>query len=333
MALFERFYDTIFIKEDNSLEKQLEELKQIRDTVEEKDKIDKQIKILEYGIQGENEIAFELKNANLGMYVLHDVVIPVDDLTAQIDYVIITKAYAYLVECKNLIGNITVDNKGEFKREYNYNGKNIKEAIYSPYTQAQRHKDILMKRWYKRHGKIDTLLFENYTKKYYKPLIVLSNSKGLLNLKYAPKEIKECTIRVDELVNYIKRDINSYDKDSLLSKKQMLGNAQSFLDIHEEKEISLKNQYSIVENKNETTIEDNATNKEELIKRLKEFRLQKSKQKGIPAYYIFNDSELMDIIDKNIKSLEDLKNSNILNNTKFNLHGEDIIKVINEIIK
>lgn len=93
MALFEKITDTIFLKEENSLENQLNILRKERDKVLEKD-----IKLLEYGLYGENEIVFELKNANVGMYVLHDVVIQCGDIKAQIDFVIVTSAYTYFVE-------------------------------------------------------------------------------------------------------------------------------------------------------------------------------------------------------------------------------------------
>lgn len=38
MALFEKFVDTIFLKEDSSLERELEALKEIKDKVIEKEK-------------------------------------------------------------------------------------------------------------------------------------------------------------------------------------------------------------------------------------------------------------------------------------------------------
>ena len=125
MELFSRFRDTVFLKEDSDLEKQLNELRNIRDKLQNTDEIDKDIKLLEYGIAGEKEIAFELKNANIGMYVLHDVTFEYDGNKAQIDYLLITRGYCYLIECKNLYGNITVDNNGQFYREYEYKGKKI----------------------------------------------------------------------------------------------------------------------------------------------------------------------------------------------------------------
>lgn len=244
MGLFDIFRDTIFLKEDSDLEKQINELKEIRDKVKDKDKIDKDIRLLELGLQGEKEIAFELKNANIGMYVLHDITLTFEDLKAQIDYVIVTKGSVYLIECKNLIGNITVDNKGQFSREFVVNGRKIKEGIYSPYTQAQRHKEIIKKRWLSKTNKLLATMREKYFDNYwYKPLVVLSNSKSILNTKYAPREIKNNTIRVDQLIDYIKNDIANYDKDLYSSKKTMEEIAQSFLESNVSEYVSIADRY------------------------------------------------------------------------------------------
>lgn len=254
MGLFDVFRDTVFLKEDSSLEKQIDELKKIRDKVSDKDKIDKDIKLLELGLQGEKEIAFELKNANIGMYVLHDVTLSYEDLKAQIDYVIVTKGYTYLVECKNLLGDITVDNQGQFMRSYEVKGKKIKEGIYSPYTQAVRHKEILKKRWLSKRNKLQVMLWEkSFENMWYKPLVVLSNSKCLLNTKYAPNDVKKNTIRVDQLVSYIKRDLERYDHDIYASKKNMAELAESFLKDNEEVEhSSIVNRYlNDIENNND----------------------------------------------------------------------------------
>ena len=80
-------------------------------------------------MEGEKEIAYRLKKANIGMYVLHDINLSYEDLNAQIDYVVITKGPCFFVECKNLVGNITVTEKGDFIREYIIDGKKIKKGI------------------------------------------------------------------------------------------------------------------------------------------------------------------------------------------------------------
>lgn len=318
--IFNSFKDTIFLKEDSDLEKQVEELKRIKESGNNSYSIDKDIKLLELGIKGENEIAYELKNANLGLYVLRDVTIEHEGNKAQIDYVVISKGFTYLIECKNLIGNIYVDNKGQFQREYELGGKKVKEAIYSPYTQAIRHKEILKKRWISRNNKITVAMKEKYFDAlWYKPLVVLANSKSILNTKYAPKEIRNNTIRVDQLVEYIKKDLMSYDKDLISSQKSMLEMGNSFLEANVTEYNSIANKY----NKNEKIV-----NKEDLIEQLKNFRKEKSKEMGVPAYYVFNDEELDRIIDVMPKTVEELKP--ILTPIKIKVHGENIINIVNK---
>ena len=313
MGLFDKFTDSVFIKDDNTLERRLSKLNNIRNRVQEKEQIAREIKLLSYGIKGEKNIEFELKNANIGLYILHDVNIEYDDLKAQIDYIIISPAYIYPVECKNLIGNVTVDSKGEFRREYVLNDKKIKEAIYSPYTQALRHKDILKKIWISKHNKLERLLFEKNFDSTYRPLIVLANSKGILNIRYAPKDIRNCTIRVDQLVNYIKTDINRTSKDSLRSQKSMLEVANSLLS----KCVDVKNdpalKYTFIDIKD----------------KLKEYRLAKAKKHNIPAYYIFTDEELDKMLTQNIETFDQLVASKILSDVKLKFHGREIIDIIN----
>ena len=320
MELFNKFRETIFLKEESNLEAQINELKSIREQVPNKEQIDKDIKLLEIGLQGEKEIAYELKHANIGMYVLHDITIPFEDLKAQIDYVIVTKGFCYLVECKNLIGNITVNNDGQFQREYTLNGKSIKEAIYSPYTQAMRHKEILKKRWISKNNKLSVFLKEDaFDKLWYKPLVVLSNSKSILNTKYAPTEVRKNTIRVDQLVDYIKKDIENYDKDILSSKSKMLELATVLLEANEEISKSFVDKYK-----------DSLVDTEELKQKLKKYRKEKSTKMHLPAYYIFKDDELEKILLNMPKTLEELKSLKILSEVKLNLHGKEIIEIINE---
>lgn len=320
MILFDNFHETIFLKSSSNLEKDINELKGIRKTLSNTYQIDKDIKLLETGLQGEKEIEFELKNANIGMYVLHDINIEFEDLKAQIDYVIVTKAYTYLVECKNMIGNITINENGEFKREYNYNGEKIIEGIYSPYRQALRHKEVLKKIWLSNHNKISAYLWEKSFDRNYKPLVVLTNSKGLTNMRYAPKEIKDITIRSDALIEYIKKDIAKCDKNLYSSKKSMESWARSILN----KNVSYS-KHNLEKYKNEDI------NKNLLIEKLKEYRRNKAKDKNIPAYYIFTDKELEQIIMLLPKTYKDLEKSNILNQTKLKFHGTEIIKIINTI--
>ena len=48
-----------------------------------------------------------------------------------------------------------------------------------------------------------------------------------------------------------------------------------------------------------------------------------------PAYYVFNNEELDKLVELRPKTLEALKNSNILAAIKVKTHGEMIIQIIN----
>lgn len=72
---------------------------------------------------------------------------------------------------------------------------------------------------------------------------MLANSKSILNTRYAPKEIKEKTIRVDQLVRYIENDLKKYDRDLFASKKSMQELANSFKEANVEEYRSIADRY------------------------------------------------------------------------------------------
>ena len=331
MGLFDRFSDTVFLKSDSEIEKEIEELKSIRDKVKDKEKIDLDIKKLELGLYGEKQIEYELKSSDLGMYVLHDITIEYEDLTAQIDYMIFTPAATYIVECKNLIGDITVDNKGEFVREYVVNGKKIKEAIYSPFRQAQRHIEIMKKGWLQRQNKLSILLFEkNYTN-WYRPLVVFSNPKGILNIKNAPEDVKSCIVKIDHLNEYFKKEKENTKWEELITEKQNKECADSWLERNVTRVRNFTDKYEFIEDIENNNVDANNSSIIDLSvleETLKTFRTNKSKDKNIPAYYIFNNEELSRLIEVLPTTIEQLLEFKILDDIKVKLHGQEILDII-----
>lgn len=320
MGLFELFTETIFLKTDSDLQKKIEKLSELQREYPNNKKIELDLMLCKLGLAGENEIEYELKNANLGMYVLHDITIKYEDLTAQIDYIVVTTGKIYLIECKNMVGNITVNERGDFIREINHQ----KEGIYSPLRQAERHVEILKKIWLSRKGIFHKVFQEGKFDYWYVPLVVIANQKSILNTRYAPLEIKQKVIKADQLINYIKKDISTIDKKLLGSKKNTYEVANWLLSL----DTPQKNDYSKYEV--EVMPQDSNVNtlKEEIRNRLIEFRTRKAKEKNIPAYYIFTNEELEKIVEKLPKTVEELKNLHILPEVKLKLHGEEIIEMI-----
>lgn len=231
MALFQKKIGPVFLKEDSeaaSFIAKMQELESRTTDLELKKEIQKEIKLASYGEFGEKSISFELKNSGMDMYILHDIYLEHDGLSAQIDYIVVTRKLIFIIECKNLIGNIEIDNQGNFIRTYELFGKKVKEGIYSPITQNQRHLEVLKNvRKQVKSNFISKGVFERYFGDNYKSLVVLANPKTYLNAKFAKKEIKDQVIRADQIVYKIKELNNACNRDEY-SQKQMLELAQFF---------------------------------------------------------------------------------------------------------
>ena len=83
-------------------------------------------------------------------------------------------------------------------------------------------------------------------------------------------------------------------------------------------------------NAKKNTLDKETFVKKSIKEKLIAFRKKRSKELDIPAYYIFTNDELEDIIELMPKSVDELKKSGILPNIKLAKHGELIIQVINE---
>lgn len=332
MGLFDKFTETIFYKTDSELEEKVKVLTELQEQYPDNERINKDLLLAKLGLQGEKEIEYELKNANIGMYVLHDINLQYEDLTAQIDYIIITPGKYYYIECKNLVGNITVNERGDFIREWTYNKKTIKEGIYSPIRQAERHIEVYKKIRDKNAtllGKIFRMTGDTF--KYYNvPLVVTANAKNILNTRYAPKEMKTKIIKSDQLIRKIEEDIKRIPREERCNKKMMEEVATIFLSRHTPIKKDYRQEYLEILSTNENNVEKVEDINNNIKARLIEYRTNKSKMKNIPAYYIFTNDELDRILLLLPKTLEELKHANILSEIKLKLHGEEIIKIINE---
>ena len=318
-----RFKDTIFYKETSDLEDKCKALKRLNEEYPNNDELLNELYMVKKGLEGENEIAYQLKKANIGMCVLRDVKVKYQDLTAQIDYIIITPIYTYLVECKNLIGNITVTEKGDFIREYTINGKKIKKGMYSPLRQVEAQREVLRKIWESRASKIRKLLASKSFNNYRRVLVVAANQETILNTRNAPADMKYKVIRADALIKQIEYDFKHREKDEVLSSKtEMEEAAKSYIDISVKEDI---NYYEYYKQKFCTNIKVDETNN--LKERLIELRKNRSKEMNIPAYYVFTNEELDKLVEIKPKSIEELKG--ILTPIKIKTHGVQIIKEIN----
>lgn len=333
MPLFDFFKDTIFLKENSNLQDRYDALMKLKDEYPKCEELYEELYIVKKGLEGENEIKYQLSKSNLGLYVLRDINIECDGLNAQIDYVVLSKAYCYFIECKNLVGNITVNEKGDFIREYNINYKKIKKGMYSPLRQVEAQRDVYKKIWNNRLSSNKVINFikralseSNFTDTH-RVLVVAANNETILNTKYAPKDIKDKVIKADSLVRKIQYDLDRSNKDLWYSKKQTEEWANTFLKMNVVNNIDYYEYYKDKFIGKEVVKE---TNDDELKKRLLDFRVARSKELNYPAYYVFNNEELDKLVELRPKTLENLENSRILTPIKVKTHGELIIQIIND---
>lgn len=247
MGLFDKIKEPVFLKDDSEAEQQLSSLQELRKTAsgDLADQLDEEIRKVDAGVFGEKTIRYELANSHIPMFVLHDLYLEYEGLTAQIDYLIVTRKHQFVLECKNLFGNIEINNAGDFTRTVTYGRHTKKEGIYSPITQNRRHLELIKQIRAAEKGNILTkALFEKYFYDNYRSVVVLANPKTVLYDRYAKKEVREQVIKADQLAQYI-RKIDADPKADATSEKDMDALAHFFLGIHKQPKIDYTEKYRV----------------------------------------------------------------------------------------
>ena len=244
MGLFDKRKEPIFLKTDSEAEKQLAALRELRDADAGKgsNRLLQEIRMVEAGIAGEERIRFELENSHMPLFVLHDLFLEREGLTAQIDYLIITPYDNFVLECKNLFGNIEINANGDFIRTLTFGRVRKQEGIYSPVTQNRRHLELIRQiRADTKGNMISRAIFERNFYSSYRSLIVLANPKTVVNMERAPKEIQEQTLRADQLIAYMRKaSENRSDRQSDRTTEEL---ARFFLNAHQPQNVDYLEKY------------------------------------------------------------------------------------------
>lgn len=399
MGFFNKMSEPVFLKRDSGSEERLEKLKKLEPLLNEegKAKLKQDIRNLEAGILGEKNIAFELENSHMPMYIIHDLYLRDGDLTSQIDYLVVTRKICFVIECKNLYGNIEIDSQGTFVRTMEFGRQTRREGIYSPITQNQRHMALLRKlRLEQSRGFLSRFLRDRSFDEDHRAIVVLANPRTVLDAKYAKKEVKSQVIRADHLVDFI-RETCGASRAAELSDKDMQNWAQSYLDMGQENEVDYLLKYeeykihNIPRDRGKRDIEAgtreggnygagysgsreyvrgayaggnagrngrpgqniygspktggnvNGTGetsehgdglrediREKIIKELRSYRWNTSQAEGIKPYMVFNDRQMMDLLEKFPADKRELKGVSGFGDVKAEKYGADIIEILDK---
>lgn len=316
-----RFKNQVLYKEDTTTQKELDRMKEYLKTHPNKD-LENKVKLFEYGLAGEKQVLYELLHSGIGMYILHNVSFEYKGKSAQIDFVVITARCTYFIECKNFIGNITINSKGDFVRTYMKNNRKVTEGTYNPITQSKRHLEIIKEENYDNANILYKMNFEKTFDSFHDYIVVMANPKTIINDKYAPKNIKERLVKADQIIECLKRLESK--RDPFRFEKDIKKVADVYIESNKEKSL-LKSFIAEYEKEN---IKDD--NKETIRAELKKYRLQKAKSLNYKPYFIFNDQTLEEILSIMPRTLTDLKKISGLGDKKIEFYGQDIINIINE---
>ncbi len=244
MGIFDKLKAPVFLKDNSNAEEQLSKLEALRPALsgDALNELNLEIQRVTAGIYGEKQVHYELETSHIPMYVLHDLYLEYEGLTAQIDYLIITHKHQYVIECKNLYGDIEINSSGDFIRTFTYGRYKKKEGIYSPITQNRRHLELIKAMRAAEKSFLGKALFERYFYENYRSVVVLANPKTVLNAKYAKKEVKNQVIRVDQLCSYIRR-IDS-DNTASSSERDMEALANYFLAAHKPQSVDYTQRFA-----------------------------------------------------------------------------------------
>lgn len=275
--------------------------------------IERDIRSLKYGIEGESNVYFELKNSFLPFLCLHDLRIEYDDYVAQLDFVLLTKSFICVLETKRLSGNITVNSKGEFIRTIKgKGGKEFKEGVYSPITQNERHLAVLNHLFQKEFKKFDLPIIS---------LVVMANPKTVISRHNCPPDIDKHLVKHDQLANKLRSLYKDGSFKRSFSDKKLYELTDLLLKYHKPIEIDLLAKYAIGVEESPRKSAD--TLREELTA----YRLKISRELNIKAYYIFNNNQMEELIRLYPQSPEDLIKLKGFGPTKVDTYGQEILKI------
>src|SRR5690554_626037 len=314
------FNEPVFLKEyDRESNLQLAQLTDLLEKVgdDQKGIIEEEIKKIKAGLYGEKNVAYEFQTSFLPILCLHNIRVEYRDYSAQFDFVVITNKCIFVLETKTMLGDIIIDSYGNFTRVFkNYKGEVYKkEGIASPINQNEKHVEIL-----------NRFLLENNMHKDIPivSLVVIANPKSIIEFKYAKREIREKIIKFDQIKKAIQDTCMTLDKE--ISSKEMVELAEFILESDKPIKYDYIKRFNLKIVEPENTLEKSLD--DTLFEKLKEYRFDKAKENNQPLWFIYTNDQLADLILNKPKNKEEFISIPGFGERKYELYGEDIIKII-----
>jgi len=335
VGLFDRGGEPVFLKEpwDPAADiVKLDEFKSLL-TSEGHRAVDDEIRRIRAGARGEREVAYALRSSHMPIRVIPDLRIEHEGLTAQIDFLVLAPKRFYLIECKNLYGDITVTRDGEFRREY----QDRTEGMFSPIEQNRQHLELIRAKRRASRGAFMAWLTDRAFNVFWKSFVVLANVKNVLNVDPA---FRDQVIRLDQLVPAIRR-AEAGAKEPASSIQELDQFAARYLEWDRTDHpgyLEQFAQYRVDRSKKAkrgrhavtasaagvSSVSDQAS--AGMFEKLRGWRRSTYQAEGIPAYAVFRDAELYAIIDAAPRALDELRA--LIGPMKAAKYGADVLRIL-----
>lgn len=264
-----------------------------------------------YGLEGEDRVNYQLNNLYLPLVCLYDVRIEEDFGGAQADFIVISKEKIYILEVKNLYGNVKVTKSGDVIRVIPRKNQIEEEGMDNPFTQT--HRQMMM---FKR------LLDNNGYHMEFEYLIVMGNPHTAIYFEGD----KYPMIRYDNIINFFESKI---DQNCTISEFNKLIEIGEFI----KSKNKIKEFHSFDQMHKKLTTDSNSAPKFvgkdlELYEEILEFRRKLGKERNLPLCNIFLNSDAENMVKLKPKTPAELMNIPGIKYRKYLLFGEAILAII-----
>ena len=166
-----------------------------------------------YGFLGEKSIIKRLMKCCQPMCIIHDLFIKYNDIEIQNDLLVVMSNAILIIECKNWSGSFKVDEFGNFIKTKKYDldlneYTDIEIGVYSPVSQAIEHcnliRCIIKEQLFQEFHDIKSRCINSLI-----PLVVIGNEKTVVDLSFAPTDVKHEVIKYDQICRYVEQFIDS----------------------------------------------------------------------------------------------------------------------------
>lgn len=328
--------------DDKSSEiKKLEELLEKSQSESQKELIKKDYFTRKNGYEAEKKSAylidFYLKDSE-NTYIIHDLRLIHNGLTAQIDHLLINRLEIVLLESKSFKGMLQIKKDGSL--EVSYGNKIV--TYSNPLEQSKRHLEVL-----KSILKDNNLLKNHIGREpIFKCYTIISPETNIKNYS-----LPDNFYKADSFISKWKEDA---EKASFFKATKMLlsmKSRESICEIGEflisrhkpakfdyEKKYVISKKEPIEEIKQEIEIETIEKDTEVkdiqlLISALKKYRYETATKNKIKPYIVFLDKTIAEILEKLPTTKDDLLKINGLGNQKVDEYGDDIINIVKKYLE